>query len=364
MSSSSPLRGESNSLKFGSFNVRGLVSKLKKENLISDMKRYELDFLCLQETKIKNLNELTFNGYRMIFLPSSCIHYGNGFVISPRLSDKILTFGKISDRIGFIKMRIQMKVMTFICVYGPTLERVKQDTNEVDNFYYDLSHFINSLSPSEIYFVMGDFNSKLGRKRDSEQFMGSFGRGFRNFNGHQLADFAQSYNLFACNTAFRKAAKHRTTWIGYRKNVRIYNQIDFIFCQERYKSLCKNSQSFGGTITDSDHKLVWANFDFRRLFGLWGKIQRVSSKNRPSKRFNTFELSSDIELQLSYKYALRDHLAELDHPPSSFEEMNDIIVKVASNVVGVSETKNFTIKSCPQVETGGGFDRNTVQNCK
>lgn len=40
-------------MKIGSFNVRGLGSSVKKEEVSSFFSKYKLDFCCIQETKLE-----------------------------------------------------------------------------------------------------------------------------------------------------------------------------------------------------------------------------------------------------------------------------------------------------------------------
>ena len=47
-----------NLLKVGSFNIRGINSDLKKCNLATDMERYKLDVLAIQETHIKGNQDI------------------------------------------------------------------------------------------------------------------------------------------------------------------------------------------------------------------------------------------------------------------------------------------------------------------
>ena len=82
---------------------------------------------------------------------------------------------------------------------------------------------------SYMTFIAGDFNSKLGLRLDpSERFMGNYGKGTRNRNGHLLANFLAERDFFAANTAFKHHMRHRSTWHGYIQNAHRYNQIDYI----------------------------------------------------------------------------------------------------------------------------------------
>ena len=55
-------------------------------------------------------------------------------------------------------------------------------------------------SRSSLIFLCGDFNSKLGREKGNEAFMGHYGKGTRNSNGEHLIQFLLQHQLYAANT--------------------------------------------------------------------------------------------------------------------------------------------------------------------
>ena len=61
---------------------------------------------------------------------------------------------------------------------------------------------------SNIWFMVGDFNSKIGKNKSSTQ--GSHNKVCQNNNGLILEEFMQENNLFASNTAFKKQSKKKT----------------------------------------------------------------------------------------------------------------------------------------------------------
>ena len=89
-------------IKIGTFNVHGLSTCIKQRCIAEDMNRYELDILCLQETKIKEEKTWIDEGYKFIMMGSDSKDYGNGFVISPRLASNIVAFKYHTDRISSI----------------------------------------------------------------------------------------------------------------------------------------------------------------------------------------------------------------------------------------------------------------------
>ena len=96
-----------NVLSVGTFNVRGLKENQKKQNLVQDMKKYNIDICCLQETKISTGSDINISDYRLITLPADIQHYGTGFVVADKWINNISKYWKVSERISVIQLRIK-----------------------------------------------------------------------------------------------------------------------------------------------------------------------------------------------------------------------------------------------------------------
>ena len=94
-------------LSIGTFNVRGLTDDQKKRDLTLDMKRYNIDICCLQETKMKVGSDVNINEYRLITLPADIPYYGTGFIIAEKWIENISRYWKVSERISVIQIKIK-----------------------------------------------------------------------------------------------------------------------------------------------------------------------------------------------------------------------------------------------------------------
>ena len=104
---------------------------------------------------------------------------------------RIVRYGSVSDRIAVIQLRISNNsILTIINVYGPISQRVNNNNAERDEFYAELARLTSLYSSSALFYIAGDFNSKIGYKKDDENFMEHHSRG-RNINGIALADFLE-----------------------------------------------------------------------------------------------------------------------------------------------------------------------------
>ena len=125
--------------------------------------------------------------------------------------------------------------------------------------------------------------------------------------------------MYLANTTFQHAAKHKTTWTGWRldqssgRTVPIYNQIDYILVRQSQKRLLTNSRSYGGCEISTDHRLVLARLQLDRIYGLFGK--RLAKRNLHARppRYNTSVLASDPRAREQFNDALHDRLEEQTH---------------------------------------------------
>ena len=207
------------------------------------MERYKIDVCCLQETKLKDGIDTTIQGYRFISLPSTSKYYGNGFIVSPKWTNYIHSYWKVSDRISVLqlttpsskiknnskpmyrtvlngmKLKISKNipadhVITIINVYAPTTTRVKKNMKvEYEDMYVQLTDMINNFNniSTSIVFIAGDLNAKVGKSTNTGACLGRFSR--INNSGETLVQFCEANGLFICNSAFQHPARHMAVLI-------------------------------------------------------------------------------------------------------------------------------------------------------
>ena len=300
----------------GTFNVRGLSSATKHDQLSEDLNKRHIDVCCIQETKCPGGFDVVSGYYRIIGLPSTSRHYGLAFAVAYYLEDKLLRYWSVSDRLAVIQLSLgRHSTITVINAYGPTSQVILRDQDKQYDFYSALS--------SALTLIAGDFNSKLGKKLTYERSIGEHSCGIRNINGTALAGFLETHGLFACNTAFQHAIRHKTTWQGQYRDatigniVSIYNTIDFVICRLSHKSLLTDSRAYAGTLLDSDHRLLIAQRDMSRLYYVWSEIAQPPSAKHA--RYNTEQLASG-PLRTKFRDAVSEALPEVNHNMSASQK--------------------------------------------
>ena len=90
----------------GTFNVRGLKDEQKRQDLAQDAERYNIDVLCIQETKLSEGIDCNVGNKndRLIALSSDNVHHGVGFVVSSKWKENIYKYWKVSDRIAVLQL--------------------------------------------------------------------------------------------------------------------------------------------------------------------------------------------------------------------------------------------------------------------
>ena len=345
-----PLR--STELGIATFNVRGLQSTTKRQSLARDMKAYALDFVGLQETKITTqLVEKLPGRYVLRCFPLSTRHHGIGFIVSPRLDPHLKRYWSVSDRVGVaefvlpVTRRSRSNKLYMIVAYGPHSQLCADNPQTRDNFYDSLDRaWKQTKEGKSLTFIAGDFNSKVGCQQSVEEdCMGVHGKGTRNENGQALVDWLLHRQLFLCNTAFEHPSRHRTTWEGRFKphgsstSVPVYNTIDFIVTPTRYRSLLRDSRSYAGTETSSDHRLVISRVRLRNLYRMWKKRPTISAD-----RIAVSELVHQKPRRIEYVHRIRESLTaaalhqQTNEPAQHrLDTVRRIVMSAARETVGV-----------------------------
>ena len=158
---------------------------------------------------------------------------------------------------------------------------------------------------ADMVILAGDFNSKVGKVQIGDICLGNFSKGKRNENGEALVNFCEANGLYIVNSRFQHSSRHQTTWEGQCKiegTIRpIYNQIDFVICKQKDKSMFQNARSYSGTSVNSDHRLLKT-----KMTTEWWKMKR--GKQEKKIRIDTNRISGEQEIREEYKTNLQTRM--------------------------------------------------------
>ena len=105
-----------------------------------------------------------------------------------------------------------------IRVYAPTSNA---EEAEVEWFCEDLQDFLELTPIKDVFFIIGDWNTKEG-SQELSGVTGNFGLGVQNEVGQRLTEFCQENALVIANTLFQQHKRRLYTWTSpdgqYRKS--------------------------------------------------------------------------------------------------------------------------------------------------
>ena len=133
-------------LRIGTLHVRTLAQSGSLESLKMDLKKYNLDVLGLQETRLEE--QETDLGDHKLFLTDSWLstakarQAGVGFALTKRLACSIIEQVAVSERMAYVKFAAQRlaKLVVIVC-YAPTNEAADLAK---DKFWNQLSSLVCS----------------------------------------------------------------------------------------------------------------------------------------------------------------------------------------------------------------------------
>jgi exonuclease III len=154
--------------------------------LTKDLKKYNIDIACLQETRaetdiikataIPDPGTITSMGNA----DDAPVHqrYGPAFCISSRAAPSVWGTKRISNRISTLQIALRRSnnkskpnFMTIVNAYAPTAMIAKDRPEETEKRFYDQLHTTiqQCKSAPSINFVAGDFNAKPGQTLGEDQ---------------------------------------------------------------------------------------------------------------------------------------------------------------------------------------------------
>ena len=310
--------------RIASLNIQGLNSETKQRLLADDFFEKKIDFMLLQETKIKGSEQLEItsseNKKLILYNSGSKNKSLKGVAVLVKEDTKI-NFEAISERICVAKIKLDDKDINVISAYAPTEEETEKQPDKTEQFYNKLTTTINIINKRNPLIIGGDFNARTKLQSSAEResykdIIGKYARNNINENGRFLIEFCKIHKLQLSNTLFKHKASHQTTWQSAikpknnRKNPYRF-QIDYIAVRKADSLKLLDSRAYNIMRANSDHKPVILKI----------KIHTNTSKPKPSTKPNL-------------------NVAALQDPVKK----NEYKLKVISNLDSYSKTENLQDK--------------------
>ena len=207
-------------------------------------------------------------------------------MVNKRVQNAVLGCNLKNDRIISVCFQGKPFNITVIQVYALTSDAEEAEIEEVE--YEDLQDLLE-LTPKDVLSIIGDGDAKVG-SQETPGVTGKFGLGIRNEAGQRLIEFCQKNALVIANTLFQQNKRRLYTWTS--PDGQHQNQIDYIFCSQRWRSSIKSAKTRPGAYCGSDHELLIVKF---RL-----KLKK-SGENHQTTDLNQFPYDYTVELRNIFK---------------------------------------------------------------
>ena len=114
------------------------------------------------------------------------------------------------------------------------------EESEVERFYEDLQDLLELTLKKDVLFIIGNWDVKVG-SQEIPGVTGKFGLGIQNEAGQRLIEFHQENALVIANTLFQQHKRRLYTWTS--PDGQHGNQIDYIFCSQRWRSSIQSAKT-------------------------------------------------------------------------------------------------------------------------
>ena len=179
------------------------------------------------------------NGERNLWLLSPFRHLS--FVLNCNLKN---------DRMISVCFQGKPFHITVTQVYGPTSNT---EEAEVERFYEDLQDILELSPKRDVPFPIGDCNAKVG-SQETPGIRGKFGLGVQSEAGRRGIEFCQENACVIENTLCQQHKRRLYTWTS--PDGQHWNQIDYIFCSQQWRSSVLSAKTRLGADCGSDRELL------------------------------------------------------------------------------------------------------------
>ena len=152
-------------------------------------------------------------------------------MVNKRVRNAVLGCNLKTDRMIYVRFQGKPFNITVIQAHAPTSNA---EDAELERFYEDLQDLLELTPRKDVLFIIQDWNAKVG-SQETPGVTGTFGLGIRNEAGQRLIEFCQENALVIANTLFQQYKRTLYTWTS--PDGQHQNQVDYILCSQRWRSL-------------------------------------------------------------------------------------------------------------------------------
>ncbi|XP_014473798.1 PREDICTED: craniofacial development protein 2-like [Dinoponera quadriceps] len=227
------LRQKNMVFEFSTWNVRTLYKTGDLLSVISQIGKYKLPVVAVQETRRHGNGINDVKGHSVLYSGKKKGTHESGvaFIANQTFKNNIIDQA-INDRICTMQIRMKFYNITMINIYAPTEDK---KPNIKDEFYNKLETMLDDVPSNDVKIVLGDYNAQIGKEKEFRKIVRRNSlHDVSNDNGKRMIDFAESGNLIVSSTQFARKDIHKQTWRSPDGKTTI--QIDHILIDKRRAS--------------------------------------------------------------------------------------------------------------------------------
>ena len=173
------------------------------------MERVNINILGISNLKWTGMDEFNSDDhYIYSFGQESLGRNGVPIIVNKKAQNAVLGCNFKNDRMISVHSQGKPFNNTVTQVYAPTSNA---EEAEVEWFSEDLHDLLELTPKKDVFFVIGDWNAKVGRK-EIPGVTAKFGLGEQKEAGQRLTEFCQENTLVIVNTLFQQHKRRLYTW--------------------------------------------------------------------------------------------------------------------------------------------------------
>src|SRR5574341_1299543 len=186
----------------------------KLEVVKQETGRVNVDILGISKLKWTGMAEFNSDDHYIYYCGQESLRRnGVAIMVNRRVQNEVLGCNLKNDRMISVHFQGKPFSITVVQVYAPASNA---EEAEVEQFYKDLQDLLELTSKTDVLFIIGDWNAKVG-SQETPGVTGKFGLGIRNEAGQRLIEFCQENALVITNTLFQQHKR------------RLYSEKDIFF---------------------------------------------------------------------------------------------------------------------------------------
>lgn len=232
------------------------VDDARKTAIIDrELAKRNIDIAALQETRLASSGSLKEKDYTLFWQGLESDErrlYGVGFAVRNSLLLSVEPPSQGTERILSLRLTTSSGPTHIFSIYAPTLCSTAEAK---DAFYEELETRIREIPAKENFFLLGDFNARVGAAHSSwPRCIGHFGVGKLNENRQRLLELCSFHDLAITNTFYSTKPHHRVSWRHPRS--KHWHQLDLVITRRPMLNHVLFTRSYHCADCDTDHSLV------------------------------------------------------------------------------------------------------------